>query len=197
MRKYNSTDAPLFLRAGIDRNDVKVLDNQKDFDNFKTTVGISFNGYGFAQNETILIPDLPVVATKEGEKAMKIISIPSYEGADENHRTYLLEVERERDGVKSKSWLNLNRLVDRSFVDQKYPDDFREEMATKFSSHYERLCYLRGGKIVSDGTTEVQRYKFGTDRAIVLDDEGNRVLDTPGTVTTVTFEAKKAARANA
>ena len=106
MRKYNSTDAPLFLRAGIDRNDVKVLDNQKDFDNFKTTVGISFNGYGFAQNETILIPDLPVVATKEGEKAMKIISIPSYEGADENHRTYLLEVERERDGAKSKSWLN-------------------------------------------------------------------------------------------
>jgi inactivated superfamily I helicase len=128
---------------------------------------------------------------------MKIISIPSYEGADENHRTYLLEVERLRDGAKSKSWLNLNRLIDRSFVDQKYPDDFREEMATKFNSHYERLCHLRGGKIISESTTEVQRYKFGTDRAIVLDDEGNRVLDTPGTVTTVTFEAKKAAKANA
>lgn len=192
MRTFIPTDAPLFLRPGINRSDVKILDNQKDFENFKSTVGISFNGYGFAQNETILIPDLPVVAEKEGEKAMTIISIPSYEGADENHRTYLVEVERLRDGVKSKSWLNLNRLVDRSFVDQKYPDDFREEMATKFSSHYERLMYLRGGKIETTGTTEVQRYKFGTDRAIVLDDNNNRVLDTPGVVSTVSFEPKKA-----
>lgn len=192
MRNYKSTDAPLFLRPGIERSDIKVLDNQKDFENFKSTVGISFNGYGFAQNETILIPDLPVVAEKEGEKAMTIISIPSYEGADENHRTYLVEVERLRDGVKSKSWLNLNRLVDRSFVDQKYPDDFREEMATKFSSHYERLMHLRGGKIETTGTTEMKRYKFGTDRAIVLDENKNRVLDTPGVVSTVSFEPKKA-----
>lgn len=190
MRKYNSSDAPLFLRPGIDRSDVKVLDNVKDFDYFKTTAGISFSGYGFAQNETVSIPDLPVIA-ENGDKAMKIISVPSYEGADENHRTYLLEVDRLRDGVTSKSWLNLNRLTDRSFVDQKYPDEFREEMATRFASHYERLNYLRGGSIISDGTTEVRRFKFGTDRAVVLDEAGNRVEDTPQSVTTVSFTPKK------
>ena len=192
MRKYNnSTDGPLFVRAGIDRNDVKVLDNAKDFDNFKSTVGISFNGYGFAKDEEILIPDLPVFPENAGEKHMKIISIPSYEGADDDHRTYLVAVERVRDGVKSESWLNLNRLVDRSFVDQKYPDDFREDMATKFSSHYARLEHLRGGKIVTDGEASMRRFKFGTDRQIVLDENNNRVEDTPGQVNTVHFEPKK------
>jgi len=190
MRNYTASDAPLFLRAGIERSQVKVLNSDADFEKFKTTVGISFSGYGFAQDETIHIPDLPVIPTKAGEESMKIISVPSRPGAAPDQRVYLVEVEREKNGNKFKSWLNLRRLTERSFVDQKYADDFREEMATNYTSDFERLQALRGAKIVSEGTTEMRRYKF-TDNGPELDDSGKRVEDTPATVTTVSVEYKK------
>lgn len=181
MRQIKSSDAPLFVRAGINRSEIRVLD-KKDMDNFKTTVGMSFSGYGFTEGETVTFPDCEV-------EDMTIAQIPSFPGAESDQRSYLVGVTRtSQSGKTSQSWLNLRRLTERSFVDQAYPDDFRENMATEYASDYERLTYLRGKTIISTGTTELAQYKFGKDRKPLLDEDGNRVLDNPRKVVTVELE---------
>ena len=178
MRQIKASDAPLFVRAGINRSEIRVLD-KKDMDNFKTTVGMSFSGYGFTEGETVTFPDCEV-------EDMTIAQIPSFPGAKPEQRSYLVGVTRtSANGKTIQSWLNLRRLTERSFVDQAYPDDFRQSMATEYASDYERLAYLRGKTVVSTGSTELAQYKFDKDRKPLLDEDGNRVLDNPRKVVTV------------
>lgn len=180
------SETPLFLRTGVDRSEVKQLTSKEDFQTFKEESGISYRSYGISEGTTITIPDCPV-------EKMTIICFPTYHGS--KNETTLVEVESERkDGSKTKTWFNLARLVDRSFVDGTYVDDFREEMDTKYSGNWERLEHLRGAKIKGSGKRKISTFKFDNARMKpAVDEDGNNIIIEQERVTyEVTLPEKKA-----
>lgn len=117
------------------------------------------NGYGFAQNERVVFSDYPILP-REGYLSQKIISIPAFEGAQNDQRTYFIAVTREREGARTDSWLNLSYLII-SGEDQLYPDDFRRLMCSFFPSFICRLDFLRGASLLSTDKTKemtISRY---------------------------------------
>lgn len=164
MRKP-SQSGPLFFRASVNREEIIELSSLEHFtqiDNSISKLPLSIrlrNGYGFALNERIVFNDYPVLP-REGHCSQRIISIPAFEGAQNDQRAYFVAVSREREGARTDSWLNLSYLII-SGDDQLYPDDFRRLMCSFFPSFICRLDFLRGKSLLTTDKTKemiIRRY---------------------------------------
>lgn len=138
------------------------LDQFKQIDDSLARLPLNYrlrNGYGFAQNERVVFSDYPILP-REGYLSQRIISIPAFEGAQNDQRAYFVAVTREREGAGTDSWLNLSYLI-LCGENQLYPDDFRRLMCAFFPSFICRLDFLRGASLLSTDKTKemtISRY---------------------------------------